>query len=548
MDKPESHPQSDFVEEYGDDEILILEYDLDDDTTAVGGPPVEGPTNAAPQRAPGRRAAPAPAVHVADATVDAGEPLDGGQLVVRVPRDPFRYAKPIGLVAAALLVGVGVWWFGIRDDRIKRPTKPTRVASKPTKAPKPVAPAAVPEDMPADPRDVSVESVVQAQPIATEGDDGATASAANAAAATSDPSDPETTTPAPATAAPEAPTAPAPSVARRAPIDPVAAREAARRALFEMTPAAIRDGFARLQMPTAEDGIRVRLDDGRVVMLAAGETLVQLKNGNHFKGRVVDVTPDALTMEFTYGKMKIPQRDLHDVVDQSSKRDLPLDSYRTGIVHLKNGNRLRGKVVEVTAERIVLGFPSARIVVSRDAVRDGEQGIEYAQDSANVRGVSNAPTESELRVRHLGTPYFDFDYGFSITPPKFWNRYSADALIGFGSTPGTDYDGVMNVGGLFLDRAALLESIDELVVAIRQALPQLQLEEPKARQGLETPWIAQIDGVVPATTTIPGKRCRLFIYSHESKAFVIGLYGAEKGFERLLKMGELSIRTFEFKN
>ncbi len=554
MDKPESHPQSDFVDAIGDDEILILEYDLDDDAIGVGSSPAGGPSAAAPQRAPNLKPQRAPQPETVGVQVDddADTPIDAGHLVVRVPRDPFRYGKPIGLVAAALLVGVGVWWFGIRDTGPQRVAKPTRVAAKAPKAAATAATpaAAVPEDIPADPRNVSVESVVLAGSAGDDtGDDVETPTTTEPETApTVDPASAAPSTTA-AAAEPETPTAPTSSGTRRVrSVDPAAAREAARQALFTMTPAAIRDGFERLHMPTAEEGIRVRLDDGRVVTLAAGETLVQLKNGNHFKGRVVDVTPVALTMEFTYGKMKIPQKDLHDIVDQSANRDLPLDSYRTGIVHLKNGNRLRGKVIEVTVERVVLGFPSARIVVSRDAVRDGEQAIEYTQDASSVRGVTNAPSESELRVRHLGTPYFDFDYGFSITPPKFWNRYAADALIGFASTPGSDYDGTMNVGGLFLERAALLDSMDELVAAIRQAVPQLQLDEPKTRKGLETPWIAQIDGTIPTTATVPGKRCRLFIYSHESKAFVIGLYGAEKGFDRLVKMSELSIRTFEFKN
>ena len=242
-------------------------------------------------------------------------------------------------------------------------------------------------------------------------------------------------------------------------------------ALRELVHLSLNEGFSRLKRneKPGQRGITVLLRGGKQVALNPGESLVELKNGNHFKGHIAVVQNDHIVLSFSYGTIQIPRRDLNHVVPSDSRNDLPLDEYRSGIVRLKNGNRLTGKILKTTDDRVVLGFPSAQIVIPRTAMAQGADALEFteAEGRQKLLGAGrdfspaapgqepNATAQVGKVGAFLGAPYYDFVNGFSLIPPRGWNKFTKDAIIGFSSPEDDKVAGLLTLGGLFMEASSL---------------------------------------------------------------------------------------------
>lgn len=542
----------DFPDALGDDEILILDYDLDGPDDDAEGLYAEGdsPTVADPAQA--EMVAETPRTMVVE------EPRSGKWALIAVP-------------FLLVLIGAGVWFQFFRNDGGDKPAPARRTASNGPARTAKKAPPAAPES-----RSPSVASVVNAGntdpdgPVTAGTDDpedggsdasdgGTTPEPTNGA--TENPESPESEPETPSTVDPSAGNpgaAESPDVASAKTPAPTPTRTDGPAAFGELMLMTLGNGFAKLEAPSDNGGVKVRLKDGRTIKLAKGESLVQLKNGNHFKGKIDAVDDRSLTVAFAFGKMKIPQSDLNQIVDPSASDYLPLRAFKTGVVHLKNGNRLTGKIMKVTTDRVILGFPSAKIVVSRAALKNGLDSIEYTEEGSRERvyGVSASNAALGLRPGQsvetlLGVPYYDFEYGFRIVPPKHWTKFSKDAVVGFNSTPISAITGCLTLGGLFL-------SDDELAEAIRQipdtlgAMPGTSLlGNVRDMRAKSVPWSWEFDCVVvsdKAEGASTKKRCRTYVFSKGKKTFILSIFSPEQKFELVSDVLARSAKSFEFRN
>lgn len=543
------------VEElYADgDEILILDADLDPTFDAVDAyVEVTEPTAIQPESSRIRMESTyVPPVDPASAS--AAEVLEGEAqpMVVRTTRGARRnWFLSIGGIAAALLVGGGYMLLFGEDPG--QPAPPTKVATASTHATPatPVAPGPTKEPAAAqDPKPVA------ASPGAAEVPEPPNPQPA--------PSDPEPVEPPKPVPAPPPSREPAP-VERPTPV----AAKTDDAVLRELVQIALVEGFATMGQISGErrSGIRVRLSGGKEVVLAHGESLVELKNGNHFKGVIIEVNESFITMKFSYGKMRIPKRDLNQVVPTTHADLQPLDSYRTAIVHLGNGNHLRGKVVKVAEDRVVLGFPSAQIIVPRSAMAAREDAVEYieAENRRQLFGSGRGHNTSANRAGGAGTEqgaaYYDFVNGFVIIPPQRWEKFTKDAIIGFKAAPEAELQGALSLGGLYVRSTALPAALDVLASTLPTDVQNVEITQPIRRTTKdEAPWDYQFDCRQQVATVddpfaparqekLPAMVCRIYVFNRFGKVFILAMFASEPEFKRMIPKFDECARTFEYRS
>ncbi|MBN2490800.1 MAG: hypothetical protein JXQ29_08130 [Planctomycetes bacterium] len=337
-------------------------------------------------------------------------------------------------------------------------------------------------------------------------------------------------------------------------------------ALQELVNMQLVEGFARLEPASGgmTPGITVRLRDGKEVVLAPGESLVELRNGNHFRGDIVTVGEESLTMAFPYGTIRIPRQDLNQVLPPGTGGDLPLDQYRTGIVRLRNGNRLSGKIVTVTDDRVVLGFPSAQIVVPRTVMAETDDALEYTEaDTPRYyfgtarAGTAAAPGAGLPAEGFLGVPYYDFVNGFSFVPPRGWQRFTKDAILGFHAPPESPRPASLNLGGLYLDEGALPGGLETLRDSLPNALANLQVLGGVQRTTTpEHTWNFVIECLVVGAESTEAaaerrshaKRARIYVFSRAHRVFLMSAFAMERDFDQIVAGFDQCAKTFDYKN
>jgi len=345
----------------------------------------------------------------------------------------------------------------------------------------------------------------------------------------------------------------------------------AQEALEELIQLTLAEGFSRVKSDHSEKniGIKVLLNDGKEIALAHGESLVELKNGNHFKGHMKRIDSDFLYLSFSYGTIKIPKGDLNQIVPSGSAGDLPLEAYQMGIVYLRNGNRLTGKIIKAAEDRVILGFPSAQIIIPRSAIKPEPLSIEYIESDTKKKyyGVSiqkdspgdrNKYKEDAITESLLGVPYYDFDNGFSLVPPKGWEKYSKEAIMGFQAPSGSKWKGSLVLGGLYIGSSGLKSGLHLITNTQQQKLPGIQfLGGVQSNKDQGVPWDFQFDCqplVKPPKTGETSeaqestKYCRTYIYSKFGRVFILSMFAHEKDFKSRERLFEQSATTFKFRN
>jgi hypothetical protein len=291
---------------------------------------------------------------------------------------------------------------------------------------------------------------------------------------------------------------------------------------------------------------------------------VELKNGNHFKGVIVEVSEAFITMKFSYGNMRVQKRDLNQVVPTTEADTQPLSAYRTALVHLSNGNHLRGKVVKVTDDRVVLGFPSAQIVVPRSAMAPREDAVEYIEADNRRQlvgaGREDDASDSKAAANAEGAAYYDFANGFVIIPLKSWEKFSKDAIIGFKAAPEAPLQGALSLGGLYVRSSALPAALEVLAATLPTDVQNAEIVQPIRRTNKdEAPWDYQFDcrqqvGAVqdpfaPAKQEgPPALVCRVYVFNRFGKVFVLAMFASELEFKRVVVKFDECARTFEYRN
>jgi len=303
-----------------------------------------------------------------------------------------------------------------------------------------------------------------------------------------------------------------------------------------------------------EGGIEVTLRDNTTVTLAPGESLVELKNGNYFKGRIHHLSQQALTMAFAYGRIRIPMGELLQIVPRGSPDYLPLGSFPEAAIRLANGNRLTGRVLKETGDRVILGYPSARIVVSRSAI--AEVQVLSAPDEDPTAAPPEPPAapiapvpvaarvDASLRLpRTLGEPYYDFDSGFSIVPPREWKGEVTTGFTVFEGTPLPGLTPGLAVAGLALPGGLTDAMLVDLGARLAERLKNFQVQDARAVTG--APWFFRLVG----QTEVGGVPISAvaFFYRRAEKVFLVTATCPTRYLEPLLPLAESSARTLEYR-
>jgi hypothetical protein len=289
------------------------------------------------------------------------------------------------------------------------------------------------------------------------------------------------------------------------------------------------------------------------VTLAPGESLVELKNGNYFKGRIHQLSQEALTMSFAYGRIRIQMEELLQIVPRGSPDYLPLGSFPEAAIRLANGNRLTGRVLKETGDRVILGYPSARIVISRAAIAEVQMLSASEEDLSAIPTEPVTPTtpaavaprvDASLRLpRTLGEPYYDFDSGFSIVPPREWKSEVTSGFTVFEGTPLPGLTPGISVAGLALPGGLSDAMLVDLGARLTEKLKGFRVQD--ARPSTGTPWFYRLVG----QTEISGVPISavVFFYRRAEKVFLVAATCPTRYLEPLVPLAESSARTLEYR-
>ncbi len=102
--------------------------------------------------------------------------------------------------------------------------------------------------------------------------------------------------------------------------------------------------------------------------LGPDEIILSLKNGNTFQGRLKRVTETELVLSVYNGEITFETESLAGILPRESSEYQPPNSFPDGFVEFNHGNRIYGKIVDVTPTRVIMEFSGARLVFSRQAV------------------------------------------------------------------------------------------------------------------------------------------------------------------------------------
>jgi hypothetical protein len=126
--------------------------------------------------------------------------------------------------------------------------------------------------------------------------------------------------------------------------------------------------------------------------IAADETIVELKNGNTFAGRLRRFDAKGVSLEIWNGIISLSSEQLRGFLGSDSPEYQPIGSMPMGYVELPNRNRIYGRIFKVTDSRIILAVSGARFGFSPEQVKVGylkpgeeppaEPGFQPAPDSS----------------------------------------------------------------------------------------------------------------------------------------------------------------------
>jgi hypothetical protein len=94
--------------------------------------------------------------------------------------------------------------------------------------------------------------------------------------------------------------------------------------------------------------------------IAPDETIVELKNGNTFAGRLRRYDAKGAELEIWNGLIALSAEQLAGVLNPDAVDYKPIESFPMGYVQLANRNRVYGRVFKVTSSRIILAVNGAR--------------------------------------------------------------------------------------------------------------------------------------------------------------------------------------------
>ncbi|MEW6742599.1 MAG: hypothetical protein AB1486_07555 [Planctomycetota bacterium] len=141
------------------------------------------------------------------------------------------------------------------------------------------------------------------------------------------------------------------------------------------------DTEAENSEPVDSAPVEVIVAGDNKILLYKDETIVELKNGNYFKGKIKKLSDDAITLYYDKGEYTFSMLELKQIVPPGSREYLPLDRFPEASVCLANGSRFRGRVIKDDEEKIVVGYPAGRLTFRRADVRE----IDYlSEPSARV--------------------------------------------------------------------------------------------------------------------------------------------------------------------
>lgn len=120
----------------------------------------------------------------------------------------------------------------------------------------------------------------------------------------------------------------------------------------------------------ADQPVEVTLPGGVSVLLYRDETIVELKNGHYFKGKIKNLDEHAITLFYDRGEYTFGMDELEQIVPPGSPEYLPLRHFPDAWVVLANGSRFRGRLIKDDTERIVVGYPSGRLTFRRADVAE----------------------------------------------------------------------------------------------------------------------------------------------------------------------------------
>ncbi|MBI1848780.1 MAG: hypothetical protein HYR85_00395 [Planctomycetes bacterium] len=105
--------------------------------------------------------------------------------------------------------------------------------------------------------------------------------------------------------------------------------------------------------------------------IGADETIVELKNGNTFAGRLKRFDRKGVTLEIWNGVIALSNDQLRGFLSNDSPEFRPIETLPMGFVELPNRNRIYGRVFKVTDSRIILAVSGARFGFSPAQVKVG---------------------------------------------------------------------------------------------------------------------------------------------------------------------------------
>lgn len=274
------------------------------------------------------------------------------------PEAPAQKAKPRGpkaprrsmAAAAGILVtaalGAGGWYaWQNYGDRLKKLWPTSDVASAPTgvdtPAPKPVAKPAPKNPQPA-PTDPAATKPSGKSPTATDPKAAATPNGASIPVIPVNPAPDATATAAKPTAA----TSAKPAAPKSTPTSIVNAQNPIR-------------PVKPLATAAAKTSSAVKKND----------TIIELQNGYTLRGSVKRMKDDQITLGVPGGECTFSMADVK-VLDSTAPEYMPETQMLPVSIVLKSGQRLRGKLLKSSPERVVIVVDHGQMVIDRDQIRE----------------------------------------------------------------------------------------------------------------------------------------------------------------------------------
>ncbi len=150
-----------------------------------------------------------------------------------------------------------------------------------------------------------------------------------------------------------------------------------------------------------DDGAEKNIETSAI---AKDETIVELKNGNTFAGRMKRFDSRGLDLEIWNGHITLSTEQLAGVLPPDAVDYQPIENFPWGFVEMPNRNRIYGRVFKVTPSRIILVVNGARFAFSPSTVKLGhlkegeepppEPGTHLAPEPPSGSGIPD-PSQAE---------------------------------------------------------------------------------------------------------------------------------------------------------